>query len=206
MVAADYRLKWLGSASAKAVSVSGDWNNWSTTAGVFAMARDDDGVFAANIFLPERCPRKNLIMAGVCCYRYKFYIEFGTRRRWQHDPRQPMDKDPDGWVNNFMCKYANGHDGKPMRTIPHASRAYARQAEAGNSASGPLLRRWRHRRCREGRRREACRCTGRRARQAHWQAAAAATAAVGGLPRAPSHLFQWEHPGHSLDPWTRRVL
>ena len=134
----DYRLKWLGSASAKAVSVSGDWNNWSTTAGVFAMARDDDGVFAANIFLPERCPRKNLIMAGVCCYRYKFYIEFGTRRRWQHDPRQPMDKDPDGWVNNFMCKYANGHDGKPMRTIPHASRAYAHQAEAGNSASGPL--------------------------------------------------------------------
>ena len=119
----DYRLKWLGPTSARAVTVSGDWNDWSTTTGAFVMARADDGLFAADIFLPERCLRKNLIMAGVCCYRYKFYIDLGTRKRWQHDPRQPMDKDPDGWVNNFMCKYANGHDGKPMRTIPHASRA-----------------------------------------------------------------------------------
>ena len=114
----DQRLKWLG-AAARAVSVSGDWNGWSTPG--IAMSRDDDGHFAADIFLPDRCPRRNLIMAGVCCYRYKFYIDTGSRKRWQHDPRQPMDKDPDGWVNNFMCKYANGHDGSPMRTIPRFS-------------------------------------------------------------------------------------
>lgn len=107
----DYRLKWLVP-GAKAVSVSGDWNKWSVP-GV-PMARDEDNVWAADIFLPTRCPRKNLILTGVCCYRYKFYIDTGVRQRWLHDPRQPMDKDPDGWVNNFMCKYASGDDGRPL--------------------------------------------------------------------------------------------
>ena len=76
----DYRLKWLG-AGARAVSVSGDWNRWSSS-GV-PMERDETGAFAADIYLPTRCPRINLIMRGVCCYRYKFYVDTGTRRRWQ---------------------------------------------------------------------------------------------------------------------------
>ena len=114
----DYRLKWFG-ANAHAVSVSGDWNGWATP-GV-PMERDEDGIFAADIFLPARCPRKNLIMERVCCYRYKFHLEAGARRRWLHDPRQPLDKDPDGWVNNFMCKYANSQDGSPLRMLPRAS-------------------------------------------------------------------------------------
>ena len=106
----DCRLKWLGT-GAIAVSVSGDWNGWST-AGV-PMTRED-GVWATDIFLPDHCPRKNLILTGVCCYRYKFYIDTGTRQRWLHDPRQPMDKDADGWVNNFLCKYASAQDGRPL--------------------------------------------------------------------------------------------
>ena len=116
----DYRLKWLG-AGAQTVSISGDWNGWTTTTGI-PMTRDETGAFAADVYLPMRCPRRNLIMRGVCCYRYKFFIDTGTRRRWLHDPRQPMDKDPDGWVNNFMCKYANGHDGAPLRTMPEGWR------------------------------------------------------------------------------------
>ena len=107
----DYRLKWLGTA-AIAVSVSGDWNGWSTP-GV-PMTRDEDNVWAADVYLPTHCPRSNLILTGICCYRYKFYIDTGKRQRWLHDPRQPMDKDPDGWVNNFMCKYASGDDGRPL--------------------------------------------------------------------------------------------
>lgn len=110
----DYRLKWLGTAP-RAVSVAGDWNSWQIETAV-AMARDDTGSFAADIYLPTSCPRINLVMRGVCCYRYKFYVDAGQRRRWLHDPRQPMDKDPDGRVNNFMCKYANGHDGAPVRS------------------------------------------------------------------------------------------
>ena len=112
----DYRLKWLG-AAADAVSVSGDWNGW-TTPGV-PMLRDEGGSWAADIYLPPGCPRQHLILTGVCCYHYKFFIETGKRRRWLHDPRQPMDKDPDGWVNNFLCKYASGPDGRPLPMLPH---------------------------------------------------------------------------------------
>ena len=90
-------------------------------------------------------------MRGVCCYRYKFFIDTGTRRRWLHDPRQPMDKHPDGWVNNFMCKYAHSRDGQlqksevPTRTIaaihvlgtPSAQPpADGKTAEAGSPAQG----------------------------------------------------------------------
>jgi hypothetical protein len=100
----DYRLKWIGT-KVVSVAVSGDWTGWSTPG--IPMERDENGEWAADIYLPRRCPRKNLILTGVCCYRYKFYIDTGSRQRWLHDPRQPMDKDPDGWVNNFMCKYAS---------------------------------------------------------------------------------------------------
>ena len=136
----DYRLKWLGT-GARAVSISGDWTGWATP-GV-PMERDETGAFAASIYLPVRCPRRNLIMRGVCCYRYKFYVDTGTRRRWLHDPRQPMDKDPDGWVNNFMCKYANGRDGAPLRMMPDGWRSAGkvsdqakREAQQGMGGGG----------------------------------------------------------------------
>jgi len=112
----DYRLKWLG-AAADAVSVSGDWNGWTTPG--LPMMRDEGGSWAADIYLPPGCPRQHLILTGVCCYHYKFFIQTGKRRRWLHDPRQPMDKDPDGWVNNFLCKYASGPDGRPLPMLPH---------------------------------------------------------------------------------------
>ena len=138
----DYRLKWLG-AGAQTVSISGDWNGWTTTTGI-PMTRDETGAFAADVYLPMRCPRRNLIMRGVCCYRYKFFIDTGTRRRWLHDPRQPMDKDPDGWVNNFMCKYANGRDGAPLRMMPDGWRSAGkvsdqakREAQQGMGGGGP---------------------------------------------------------------------
>ncbi|KAL3931947.1 MAG: hypothetical protein SGPRY_000908 [Prymnesium sp.] len=119
----DYRLKWLG--AGRQVAVCGDWDSWSRPG--ILMTRDEGGNFAADIFLPEECPRKNLVMSGVCCYHYKFYVSFSTGfSRWLHDPKQPMDKDPNGWVNNFMCKYARNHDGQlqksdvPQRTIATA--------------------------------------------------------------------------------------
>ena len=35
----------------------------------------------------------NLVMSGVCCYHYKFFVVFaGGFGRWLHDPKQPMDK------------------------------------------------------------------------------------------------------------------
>ena len=109
----DNRLKWLG--SGKVISVSGDWLAWSR-AGV-SMVRDEDGAFAADIFLPEACPRSNLVMSGVCCYHYKFFVDFGNgHSRWLHDPKQPMDRDPDGRVNNFMCKYARAPDGQMQKS------------------------------------------------------------------------------------------
>ncbi|KAL1504905.1 hypothetical protein AB1Y20_008673 [Prymnesium parvum] len=146
----DYRLKWLG--PGREVSVSGDWDSWSRP-GV-QMRRDEGGVLAADIFLPEECPRVNLVMSGVCCYHYKFLVSFaGGYSRWLHDPKQPMDKDPDGWVNNFMCKYARTHDGQlqksegPPRALaapqgklsagePHAA---ADAAAAPTAAPGCLL-------------------------------------------------------------------
>ena len=111
----DYRLKWLGT-GAQAVSVSGDWNSWAVP-GV-PMQRDEGNNWATDVFLPVDCPRKNLILTGVCCYRYKFYIDTGAKQRWLHDPRQPMDKDPDGWVNNFMCKYDSTSRHRPLPMIP----------------------------------------------------------------------------------------
>ena len=139
----DYRLKWLG--SGKSVSVSGDWIAWARP-GV-PMQRDEGGSFAADIFLPEECPRSNLVMSGVCCYHYKFYVSFaGGFGRWLHDPKQPMDKDPDGWVNNFLCKYARTHDGQmqksqvPTRTIAamHVLHKPGSQASTLSAASDAL--------------------------------------------------------------------
>lgn len=109
----DYRLKWLG--PGREVSVSGDWDSWSRPG--IQMRRDEGGSFAADIYLPEECPRNNLVMSGVCCFHYKFFVSFATGfSRWLHDPKQPMDKDPDGWVNNFMCKYARTHDGQLQKS------------------------------------------------------------------------------------------
>lgn len=100
------------------------------------MERDEEGIFAVDIFLPPHCPRRNLIMTGVCCYRYKFYVDMGSRQRWLHDPRQPMDKDASGWVNNFLCKYAHSHDGTPLRMLPTAVNNNAPPEETAASGGG----------------------------------------------------------------------
>ena len=130
----DYRLKWLGNSGNNVRAIR--QRRLERLGGARrAHGARRDGHFAADIFLPARCPRKNLIMAGVCCYRYKFYLETGSRRRWLHDPRQPLDKDPDGWVNNFMCKYAHTHDGSPLRMLPRASFTKPHSAGASGASS-----------------------------------------------------------------------
>ena len=131
----DYRLKWLG-ANALSVSVSGDWTGWSRS-GV-PMARDEDSVWATDVYLPEHCPRRNLMLLGVCCYRYEFFVDLGTRQRWLFDPQQPMDKDPDGWVHNYMCKYVSGKEGRPLPMLPLGMEKGVDPEGGGGGGGAPL--------------------------------------------------------------------
>lgn len=131
----DYRLKWLG-ADALSVSVSGDWTGWSRS-GV-PMARDEDNVWATDVYLPEHCPRRNLMLLGVCCYRYKFFVDFGTRQRWLFDLQQPMDKDPDGRVHNYMCKYVSGKEGRPLPMLPLGMEKGVDPEGGGGGGGAPL--------------------------------------------------------------------
>ena len=130
----DHRLKWLG--PGKGVSVSGDWDRWQRPG--IPMERDSQGNFATDIFLPEHCPVNNLVMSGVCCYHYKFFVDYGTHARWQHDPKQPSDKDPDGRVNNFMCKFARTRSGAMQRgaTSPLSAKLRERAILRARSSSG----------------------------------------------------------------------
>ena len=122
----DYRPKWLG-ASAVAVAA----------AAIGAAGRHRGAMAATSAavggYLPAAAmPAEKSDPTGVCCYRYKFFIDTGVRQRWLHDPSAANGQGSDGKVNNFMCKYARG------RTASRSTGHIRTTSSDGGSGGVPL--------------------------------------------------------------------